>query len=179
MDDKSPSFVASRRFNYDYVTKAEFEHKPNTPYNYKYETALYDGETGDIEDFSRNWIGFSASDFDVTFTLSKTIDLENVRVRFAHHPESWIFAPKEIAVYVSSDGEKFSPATLANIGYNPTSAEMNIPQLQTIDIEVNQPDVRFVRIVAQSIGRIPQWHKAKGLHAWLMIDEVEFTEKIN
>lgn len=178
-DGETPSFVSSRRFNYDYISAASFKNKPNTPYNYKYEVALFDGELGDIEDLSRNWIGFSSSALDATFSLSKSITMENVKLRFAHHPESWVFAPLSVYVYVSSDGQNFSDPIPASIDYDPTAEALNSPQVIDIEIPVNLPNVRYVRIEARSIGRLPSWHKAKGLKAWMMTDEIIITEKID
>ena len=55
---------------------------------------------------------------------------------------------------------------------------MNTTQLQVLDIPVNRDQVRFVRILAKPIDRIPQWHRAKGLKPWIMMDEIEINETI-
>lgn len=173
------SFTAAQRYNFDYITSANFAFKPNTPYNYDMETSLFDGETGDITDLSRSWLGFSGNDLNVTFTLSKSIELQNVVMHFAHVPEAWAFAPTAVMVYVSADGENFSEAINAKIKYDPAAIEMNTPQKQIISIEVNQPNVKYVKLVARNLGKIPVWHKAKGLRPWILVDEVELNEVIH
>ena len=55
---------------------------------------------------------------------------------------------------------------------------MNSPQLVTVTIDVDKPDVKYVRIVAKNMGRIPSWHKARGLRPWIMVDEIELNEVI-
>ena len=55
---------------------------------------------------------------------------------------------------------------------------MNTTQLQVITVPVNRDQVRFVRILAQPLARIPQWHRAKGLKPWIMMDEIEINEII-
>ena len=177
--DATPSFTTIKRFNFDYIVKATFAKKPNTPYNYNQETILFDGETGTISELSRGWLGFSGNDLDVVLELSKAIELQNVVVHFAHVPDAWAFAPTAVTVYVSSDGVTYSPAINARIKYAPGEESMNSPQLQTVTVEVNQPDVKFVRLVGKSLSRIPSWHKAKGLRPWIMVDEVELNEVIH
>ena len=172
------SFVATQRFGFDYIVSATFAKKANTPYNYHQETILFDGETGTPADLQSGWLGFSGSDLDVTFLLAKEISLQDVELHFAHVPESWAFAPVEVLVSTSADGATFSQPARAEIRYNPASEEMNSAQVVTIKVMVAQPNVRYVKVVAKGIGKIPAWHRAKGLKPWLMIDEVELNEEI-
>lgn len=177
-DGATPSFTTIKRFNFDYIVSATFANKPNTPYNFKQETILFDGENGDISELSRGWLGFSGTDLNAVFKLGKAIELQQVVVRFAHVPDAWAFAPTAVQVYVSSDGENYSPAINAKIKYAPEEQSMNSPQLVTVTVDVNQPDVLYVRLVAKNMGRIPAWHKAKGLRPWIMVDEVQLNEVI-
>lgn len=173
------SFVSIQRFNYDYVVATKFDNKPNTPYNLNPEQTLSDGETGDVTDLSRGWLGFSGSDLSVVFELGKSIELQNVEVNFAHVPDAWAFAPTKVYVCVSSDGVDFSEPIQAKIKYDPAEESMNISQLQSINIEINRPDVKYVKLVAKNLGKIPAWHKAKGLKPWIMVDEVRLNEVIH
>ncbi len=177
--DATPSFTTIQRFNFDYIIKATYANKPNTPYNFEPETILFDAETGEISELSRGWLGFSGNDLDVVFDLSQSIELQSVVASFAHVPDAWAFAPTALQVYVSSDGEHYSSAINAKIKYAPAEESMNSPQRQTIIVDVNQSDVKYVRLVAKNLGRIPSWHKAKGLRPWIMVDEVILNEVIH
>lgn len=178
MAGASTSFTAVKRCVYDYVSSATFQNKPNTPYNLNYIYALFDGETGDVGDLSRSWIGFSGNDCVVTLKLSKTIDIDDVCIRFAHVPDAWTFAPQEVKVMVSEDGENFSAPKEGILEIDPTSEDMNAPQLISVTVPVEKDNVRYVRIVAKNIGRVPAWHRAKGLRAWIMTDEIFVNEKV-
>ncbi|MBQ7061846.1 MAG: chitobiase/beta-hexosaminidase C-terminal domain-containing protein [Bacteroidales bacterium] len=179
MKDATPSFTAIQRYNFDYIVRATFVDKPNTPYNYEQETALFDGLTGEISELSRGWLGFSGNDLNVVLELSKSIELQQVVAHFAHVPDAWAFAPTAVQVYVSSDGVNYSPAINAKLKYAPEEQSMNSPQLVTVTVEVNQSDVKFVRFVARNMGRIPAWHKARGLRPWIMVDEIQLNEVIH
>ena len=136
-------------------------------------------ERGEISELSRGWLGFSGSDLNVVLELSKGIELQNVVATFAHVPDAWAFAPTAVQVYVSSDGENYSQAIAAKLKYAPEEQSMNSPQLVKVVVEVNETDVKYVRLVAKNMGRIPAWHKAKGLKPWIMMDEVELQETIH
>ena len=174
----TPSFTTVKRYNFDYIVKATFTNKPNTPYNYEQETALFDGEKGDISELSRGWLGFSGSDLNVVLELSKAIELQQVVVNFAHVPDAWAFAPVAVQVMLSEDGVNYGPAINAKLKYAPEEQSMNSPQLVKIVIEVEQAGVKYVRLVAKNMGRIPSWHKARGLRPWIMVDEIELNEVI-
>ena len=92
---------------------------------------------------------------------------------------AWAFAPTAVQVYVSEDGVNYSPAINAKLKYAPEEQSMNSPQLVTVTVDVNQSGVKYVRLFAKNMGRIPAWHKAKGLRPWIMVDEVQLNEVIH
>lgn len=170
------SFAAEQHFSFDYIESCTFAHKPNTPYNKNIDRALIDGEKGDVNDLSRGWLGFSAYDMQADLRLAKAIEIGSVTIRFAHVPDAWVFAPAECYVSVSSDGETYTRPVAATILYDPAAESMNTTQLQTLVIPVSQADVRFVRVLAKPIDRIPAWHRAKDLNPWIMLDEITIEE---
>ncbi|MBQ0160854.1 MAG: chitobiase/beta-hexosaminidase C-terminal domain-containing protein [Bacteroidales bacterium] len=176
---EAPSFVATEQYSFDYITECAFRHKPNTPYNKNASKALFDGEIGDVNDLSRGWLGFSGHDVQIDLQLGKAISISNVTLRFAHVPDAWVFAPQEVLVSVSTDGKTFSNPIPATISYDPASEQLNTSQLQVVSVEINQSEIQFVRILAKPISRIPQWHRAKGLKPWIMMDEIEISEVLN
>jgi hexosaminidase len=173
-----PSFVATQQFTFDYVLSTTFAHKPNTPYNKNASKALYDGELGDVNDLSHGWLGFSGHPMQVDLELAKTIHVSQVVLRFAHVPDAWVFAPAQVEVQLSSDGKVFSDPIPATITYDAAAETMNTTQLQVITIPADREDVRFVRVIARPISHIPQWHRAKGLNPWTMVDEIEIKESL-
>ena len=99
-------------------------------------------------------------------------------MRFAHNPDAWAFAPTAVDIYVSTDGVTYSDAIPATITYDPQSESMNSSQLTTLNVYVEKPNVRYVKVVAKNMGRIPSWHRNKGLRPWLMTDEIRLNETI-
>lgn len=175
---ESPSFVTTERFSFDYIESCTFRYKPNTPYNRNADKVLVDGELGDVNDLSRGWLGFSGHDVQVDLHLGHTIEMNSLTVRFAHVPDAWVFAPAVVTVAVSEDGVNYSDPIPAVISYNAADESMNTTQLMQITIPVNRSGVRHVRLVAKPISHIPQWHRAKGLNPWIMMDEIKIEEEI-
>lgn len=175
---EAPSFITTEQFTFDYVVSCKFAHKPNTPYNKNATRALFDGEFGDVNDLSRGWLGFSGHDVVIDLELGKSISTEAVSLRFAHVPDAWVFAPAEVKISVSEDGKEYSEEISAEISYDATQESMNTTQLQSLRIPVTRDNVRYVRVIARPIAKIPAWHRGKGLKPWIMMDEVNIEEII-
>lgn len=173
----SPSFTATRRFNYDYVVRTSFSRKPNTPYNLGADTILFDGQRGTVDDLSRRWLGFSGDPVVTTVELAKLLQAEAVVLRYAHTPDLWAFAPRSVTVAFSADGSKYTDSVTVELPFDPADAEHRASQV--VEISVPGPDspAAFVRITPATVERIPAWHRAKGLKPWLLMDEIEIIEK--
>ena len=174
--DMPPSFVATRKFNYDYIVSTTFSRKPNTPFNVGTDTILFDGEKGTVDDLSQGWIGFSGDGIEATVRLAKAIDIDFITLRFAHSPEMWAFAPRQVSVVLSADGTTFADTLQVGIPIEPTSEEAAEPRVVEVRVPVGRNGISMLKIDARSIGTIPAWHRAKGLKPWLMMDEIEVGE---
>ena len=175
--DIPPSFTATCKFNYDYIVRTTFSRKANTPYNVGVDTLLFDGVKGTVDDLSQGWAGFSGEPVVTTIQLAKPIDVESVTVRYAHAPNAWTFAPRQVKFAFSADGDTFTDTVAATIAFDPAEEEENAPRVVELRVPVNKSGVGFIKVMPQTIGSIPAWHRAKGLKPWLLIDEIEIIER--
>ena len=173
-----PSFVASRKFNYDYIARTTFSRKPNTPYNVGADQLLFDGERGDVTNLSRGWLGFSGNDVVTVVELAKPLDIESVVLRYAHNPAVWAFAPQAVTLSFSVDGTDYSDTVTVQQNFAPEAQSESQPRVVELNIPADRKGVGFVKITAHTIGAIPQWHRGKGLNPWLLMDEISVNEKI-
>ena len=173
-----PSFVAVRKFNYDYILKTLFSRKPNTPYNTGADTILFDGERGSADDLSRGWLGFSGPAVTTVVELSKPVDVEYVTLRYAHSPSAWIFAPRKVSVLVAQEGASYTDTLEVSTPFDPADQGRNTPQVVEIRVPVEKNGVQTLKIIPRTIGTIPSWHRAKGLNPWMLVDEIEVVEKM-
>jgi len=174
--DMPPSFIATRKFNYDYIVSTTFSRKPNTPFNVGTDSILFDSEKGTVDDLSQGWLGFSGDGVVTTVRLAKPIDIEYVTLRFAHAPELWAFAPRQLSVALSTDGTTFVDTLQVSVPVDAASEDARDPRVVEVRVPVDRNGISMLKVDAQSIGTIPAWHRAKGLKPWLMMDEIEVSE---
>ena len=90
----------------------------------------------------------------------------------------WAFAPRSVTVAFSADGTTWGDTVTLALPFDPAAQENSTDQLVELRIPADRSGVGFLRIVPEDIGRIPAWHRAKGLKPWLMMDEIEIREKL-
>ena len=177
--DMPPSFTATRKFNYDYIVRTTFSRKANTPYNVGADTILFDGEKGNVEELTRGWLGFSGEAVVTTVQLAKPIDVESVTVRYAHTPATWAFAPRQVKLAFSDDGATYTDTIVATIPFDPTEEAEATPRVVELKVPVNKRGVGYINVIPETMGKIPVWHRAKGLKPWLLMDEIEVDESVS
>lgn len=173
----APSFVATRRFNYDYIVKTFFSRKASPPYNAGADTILFDGEKASIDDLTHGWIGFSGEPVITTVQLAKAINVGTVILRYAHSPSTWAFAPKDVKIALSADGVNYADTLTASIPFAPDDENENSSRVVELKVPVGRNGIGYIKIIPQTIGSIPAWHRAKGLKPWLLTDEIEIIEQ--
>ena len=134
--------------------------------------ALIDNKGGMLPLSSATWIGYQCDTVSITMDMGKQQPVKEVLLNFLQSESSWIFLPEQISIYwfdtklksfqffgnelLSADKE--TPGTHCN--YRMVSAKNKI---MTNKILIN--------IVVRK--KIPDWHTAKGEHAWMFIDEIK------
>lgn len=178
---KQNSFTSVQQFNYDHISSTAFNRKPNTPYNNGVDTILFDGYTGTIEKLSRGWLGFSGEPPAITVELASDIDVESLNLRFAHSPATWAFAPVSISAVLFDSNDNPIDTIQANIPFDPSLETEDSPRIVEIAVSSTSTASRLTKriiITPSTIGRIPEWHRAKGLNPWLLTDEIKVIERI-
>lgn len=112
------------------------------------------------------WLGWHGKNFEGVIDFQKITSFNSVKTRFFHTPNSWVYMPKLLQLYVSDDGISFRLAVeqkveaTANVG--PQPVELHFPVLSA----------RYVKFVALNHGTIAKGNAGAGFPAWLFVDEV-------
>jgi hypothetical protein len=130
---------------------------------------LTDGIMGTTAFKDGRWLGFLGKDVQATIDMQEVGSVGNVRVNFLADPNSGIFLPSEVSVYVSVDGKKYE---LAGTEKNPKGSVRGEPYLQSFQVNVKKKQARYIRFSAKTIGTIPDGYLFKGSTSWLFVDEV-------
>ena len=96
-----------------------------------------------------------------------------VTLSFAHHPAQWVFLPKKVTVSYSTDGKKYSQPEEVALPFDPTLQENERPRVCLLRHKISGRNVKYIRIEAQPVERLPEWHPATCVGTWIMTDEVK------
>jgi hexosaminidase len=145
--------------------KIELKILPSENYNYGGAFTLVDGIIGSLPWNSKEWLGFSGKNLEATIDMNKTTEISSVTVDCLLSPISWIYLPKGVVVYCSEDGVNYSETgaiTMNEILEMNRELVVSFPQIKT----------RYVKIVAENSGVIPEGKNGAGSNAWLFVDEI-------
>jgi len=143
------------------------------PYDEHYVAAghgsLTDGIMGTTAFKDNKWIGYSGKDMDAVVDMETPTLVKSVTGSFLADANSGIFLPSVVEVYSSADGINFTKEGEVT---NTKCTVRGEPYLQKYTINVQSKSIRYIRIVAKTIGTIPDGYLFKGTTAWLFTDEI-------
>ena len=153
------------------------ESKPTAPYDKNADTVLSDKKIGNPADFHEGWVGYFGDPMVIRCETGEwmTSDSLMVTLSFAHHPSQWVFMPQKVLVSYSKDGKKYSKPEEVALPFDPTLKENNKPRVCILRHNIPNNKVKFIKIEAQPVEKLPKWHAAPGEKAWIMTDEIKIS----
>ncbi len=143
---------------------------PSIPYEGNGAATLTDGLIGSSSHGDGKWIGFVANDLEATIAFDSPLTIKSIETGFFESTFFWIFLPKTVSVYTSTDGKNFQEYGKKTYP-DPWDGMSRGIEKTIIKKKVNH--VRFIKIIAQNQGICPAWHPGKGKPAWLFVDEIQ------
>lgn len=116
-----------------------------------------------------DFLGFNGTNLNATFDLGRIMKVNEIKGRFLHKPDSWIYAPDKVNVFVSADNINFT--RLDELIFEKTEFK---PHFQTVMVGAKSLslNVRYILFEAQNTGIIPKGDGGAGNRAWLLCDEI-------
>ena len=140
---------------------------PNYPA--KEELTLTDGLVGSNTKFrDGHWQGFYGESLDVLIDLEEEQTINTIDVGCFQYNLSWILMPKSIRIYSSDDGINFEKL----VSFQNTISPQKEGQFRHQYSLLCSARTRYIRLVAENFGILPDWHPAAGSQAWLFVDEI-------
>ena len=140
-------------------------------YNGGGHNALIDGIKGTKDFRTGSWQGYQDTDVIAIVNLGAEKPVSNVRVNFLQDQRSWIFYPTEVFCYTSTDNQNYQLVSSQKINATKASEDTII---RTIQFDLKDRDVQYVKIVAKKMGKLPKWHLGysdDGM-SWIFVDEI-------
>lgn len=147
---------------------------PTEPYNKAADTILMDQKIGNPANYHEGWVGFYGKPMKVLCEDYRSFnDSLEITLSFAHHPSQWVFLPQKVTVSYSKNGKKFSKPEEVALPINPTLEANSKPKVYILRHKIPNQKVKYIRIEAEPVEKLPEWHAAPGKKVWIMTDEVK------
>lgn len=145
--------------------KIELAAPPHDNYRTGGPQALVDGLQGSSSS-AEGWLGWSGAGLDAEIDLGKVQEVGEITLRFANSAGQWIYPPRSVEIQLSYDGFSYTPFyENREIGENDgKTVELRIP--------VNEGNIRYIKVIAENYGKIPEGAPGAGRNAWLFADEI-------
>jgi hexosaminidase len=140
-------------------------YQPDERYSTGGSFTLVDGIVGIIPWYGKEWLGFNGKNMEAVIDLGSVQSFTKVTVDVLNAEYSWIYLPKRIGVYVSFDGTNYT--SIKNIEHDEI-VRMN----RAVIVESTAIQARYVKIIAENIGKIPSGKPGEGNDSWLFVDEI-------
>ena len=129
---------------------------------------LIDGFRGGANWRTGGWQGYLGTDFEAVVDLRGVREISQIGAGFCQDARSWIWMPRRVEFSVSDDGEHFT--TLARVENTMDERDYEV---RVWDCEIPAAvSARYVKVFAESIGTIPDWHPGAGNPGFIFIDEI-------
>ena len=151
---------------------------PTAPYNNKPDTILMDKRIGNPANFHEGWVGYFGEPMNMKCALNENQnDTLTITLSFAHRPSQWVFMPQKVMVSYSKNGKKYSQPEEVALPFDPVLKENDKPWVCILRHKIPniKYKVRYVRIEAEPVEKLPAWHAAPGEKVWIMTDEVKIN----
>lgn len=153
-----------------YITKStgkeiRLENQPYENYGTGGGFTLVDGMKGNPSKFGRDWLGFSGKDLVATIDLESTQTISKISLNVLKSEGSWIYFPKEIEFLISTDGVNFESAKIIS------QSEIEGVNGRIVE-NISGKKVKYIKVIAKNLGKIPEGSPGAGSNSWLFVDEI-------
>ena len=121
---------------------------------------------------SPTWLGYNIDTVTYTLDLGKKTSVKELLFDFLQNEGSWVFLPEKVLVYYKeSDNAEYK--MLGDVSTNSMAPNKGAACIQQRIQSTKKVDAQFLLIKIVPVKKMPDWHEAKGEHAWLFIDEIK------
>ena len=130
---------------------------------------LNNGEKGDFNFRSGRWLGFRRNRMEMLLHYPESITLSSVTLSTVVDMGGYIFPPTMIEVW-GGENEK-ALVRLAHIT-PPQPDSLKPAYMWGYDCDFKPVHVKFLKVIATPVAKLPPWHPAKGQPGWIFTDEI-------
>ena len=132
---------------------------------------MLDGVYGKLNWRAGDWQGYQGQDVTMIMRLEKPQVLKRVAGHFLEDQNSWIFYPKSVAFYTSTDSVNWTLIEDVSSTHSSQNLEVSTARFETKKLPATP--VRYVKMLVRNFGAMPEWHEGRGNPTFFFIDEME------
>ena len=131
--------------------------------------SLYDGRISDNH-FDKAYLGYEGEHLTTTLDLGEPREVGRVSVHCLENNNSWIFAPRGLHVWTSTDGKNWTKQMDRQY---PVNTSMQDTKTHLLSEPLAQSvSCRYLKVQVESLLKNPPWHPGKGQKCWVFVDEI-------
>ena len=149
----------------------KLNYMPSNSYSGGGYNGLLDGRMGTANFRDGIWQAVQGKDMEMVVDLGSMKDVKTISTRWFHYANAWIFRPQRVEYWGSIDGVNWKLLHGEDLTLSAqTAGELVVPSQCPASYVAYV--TRYVKVVAKSIGKCPDWHDAPGEPSWLFCDEI-------
>lgn len=143
--------------------------KPNEKYKDESGKTLFDLQKGERNFQLGNWIAFRENRMECLLPFSKPVRLESVTLSTLVDVGSYIMPPQQVEVWGGNDAKN-----LKLLGRLKPEQPVKLMPVAMKGFECKFPatTVKYIKLIATPVGKLPAWHPGKGDKGWIFVDEL-------
>lgn len=130
---------------------------------------LLDGIRGPAIHKSKEWYAWKAKPLEAVIDMKDSQPYSRVEIGYISNKPSQIFNPVGLTVSTSEDGVNWTELATANA---PAEDEFAPDGLKSMSVSFQQVTARYLKVKAECLHDVPEWHHYPGRQAWLYVDEL-------
>jgi predicted alpha-1,2-mannosidase len=115
-----------------------------------------------------NWQGWQGKDLVAILDFGEPKPVNKISIGTLQDTGAWIIFPKDVQYWVSDDGTNYK---LAETVKTRVDIKDTKTQIQEFSADLHTK-ARYIKVVAEQYGTLPEWHDAKGQQSYLFADEI-------
>jgi hypothetical protein len=142
---------------------------------------LIDGVKGDVGLSGGKWIGFRNNGMEALMIFNRPSTVSTVIVSSLVDTASYVMPPLSLELWGGNDSAHLELLSRIAPAQPPKPARPSKPgeplkrqpaYLKLYDLSFKPTTVRYLKLIANPVLKLPPWHSGKGQKGWFFVDEV-------
>tara|TARA_B100001250_G_scaffold3965_2_gene3359 strand:+ start:11371 stop:14232 length:2862 start_codon:yes stop_codon:yes gene_type:complete len=161
--------VSANYYKIDNAKSIEIKSTYANQYAAAGEKTLIDNLRGGKNYRTGNWQGYRENLIAI-INLGENKEISNINLGCIQDIKSWIFFPKKVSYFSSSNAKDFTFLGEINTTF---SDSLEGSFINNYSLNISNTKAQYIKVVAENYGFCPKWHLGAGGKAWLFVDEIE------